>query len=64
MTERYFQTDIDIQSLVAEAKRLLAEAELLPAGRSRDLLMEQARDAIVSAKLVGWANSAGLQPPR
>ena len=64
MFERRIQTNIDVQSLIAEAKQLLAEAEQLPLGRRRDLLMERAREAMISANLQGWANSAGLQPPR
>ena len=64
MFERRIQTNIDVQNLIAEAKQLLAEAELLPLGRQRDLLMERAREAMISANLQGCANSAGLQPPR
>jgi hypothetical protein len=46
------------------AERLRAEADKLPPGETRDLLLRKARQADTAAHVDDWLNSPGLQPPR
>jgi hypothetical protein len=55
-------TELD-ERLVAEAKRLRAEAENLPPGRERDHLLRQARQTDAAAHMNDWVSSPGLRPP-
>jgi hypothetical protein len=47
-----------------EAERLRAEADELPPGETRDLLLRKARQADTAAHVDDWLNSPGLQPPK
>jgi hypothetical protein len=46
-----------------EAKRLRAEAKLLPPGAARDQMIRRARQAEIAAHMNEWLNSPGLRPP-
>jgi hypothetical protein len=47
-----------------EAKHLRAEAEKLPHGREKELLLRKARQADTAAKVVKWVASPGLERPK
>jgi len=49
--------------LADEAKRLRAEAKLLPPGAVRDALMRKARQVETGSHMSDWLRSPGLQPP-
>ncbi len=49
--------------LVAEATRLRAKADGLPAGHDRDDTLQRAQEIETTAQLSGWLTSPGLQPP-
>ena len=49
--------------LAQEAKRLRAEAKLLPAGAKRDDLIRKARQAEIGSHVSEWLSSPGLRPP-
>jgi hypothetical protein len=49
--------------LAQEAKRLRAEAKLLPAGAKRDDLIRKARQAETGSHMSEWLSSPGLQTP-
>lgn len=51
------------EHLVQEAERARAEAEVLPPGAERDLLMQKARRAETAAHIYEWLDSPGLRPP-
>lgn len=46
-----------------EAQQLRREAEILPAGRARDGLLERASRLELSATVHGWISSPGLRCP-
>jgi hypothetical protein len=50
--------------LEREAARLCTEAEKLPHGHERDLLVRKARKAEAAADVNEWLSSSGLQGPR
>jgi hypothetical protein len=50
--------------LEQEAARLRAEAEKLPHGQERDLLVRKARQAETAVDVNEWLSSSGLQGPR
>jgi len=50
--------------LSQEAERLRAEADKLPPGETRDLLLRKARQADTATHVDDWLNSPGLQPPK
>jgi len=50
--------------LSEEAKRLRAEAKLLPPGAARDEMIRKARRAETASHITEWLTSPGLQPPR
>jgi hypothetical protein len=65
MDRRLFnQTQSLEERLADEAKRLRAEAKLLPAGAARDDLIRKARQAETGSHMSEWLRSPGLQPPR
>jgi hypothetical protein len=49
--------------LAEEAKRLRAEAKLLPPGALRDELIRRARHAETGSHMTEWLTSPGLRPP-
>ena len=60
---RIRQTQTLEARLAEEAKRLRAEAKLLPPGAVRDKLIRKARQAESSSHMTGWLTSPGLRPP-
>jgi hypothetical protein len=64
MERRHFkQTKSLEERLSEEAKRLRAEAKLLPPGTERDALIRKARQAETASRMNEWLTSPGLQPP-
>ena len=65
MPRRRFASQV--QSLEArlseEAKRLRAEAKLLPPGAVRDEMIRRARRAEIASHINEWLTSPGLRPP-
>jgi hypothetical protein len=51
------------ERLSEEAKRLRAEAKLLPPGAERDELVRKARQAETDSRIKQLITSPGLQPP-
>jgi hypothetical protein len=51
------------ERLAEEAKRLRAEAKLLPPGTERDALIRKARQAETGSHMSEWLRSTVLQPP-
>jgi hypothetical protein len=51
------------ERLAEEAKRLRAEARLMPPGAQRDELLRKARQAETGSHMSEWLRSPGLQPP-
>jgi hypothetical protein len=49
--------------LSEHAKRLRAEAKLLPPGAARDDIIRRARRAETAATINEWLTSPGLRPP-
>jgi hypothetical protein len=69
MSEHRRHRSSDDQSTVQErvsawAAQLRAQAAQLPPGPKRDGLLMKAREADMSARINGWINSRGLQPPK
>ena len=60
---RFKQTQSVEERLSEEAKRLRAEAKLLPPGTQRDVLIGKARQAETASRMNEWLTSPGLQPP-
>ena len=52
------------ERLAEEAKRLRAEAKLLPPGARREELIRSARQAETGSRISEWLSSPGLQPPK
>ena len=50
------------ERLAEEAKRLRAEAKLLPPGARRDEMIRKARQAETGSHISEWLQSPGLQP--
>lgn len=50
--------------LVDRAELLRRDAEKMPVGVERDKVLKQARQIETEARVEGWANSTGLQPPK
>jgi hypothetical protein len=64
MLHRLFKQPQSLKaSLSEEAKRLRAEAELLPPGAVRDEMIRRARQAEIASHLDEWLTSPGLRPP-
>jgi hypothetical protein len=51
------------ERLSEEAKRLRAEAKLLPPGAARDEMIRKARRAELASHMNAWLISPGLRPP-
>jgi hypothetical protein len=51
------------ERLSEEAKRLRAEAKLLPPGARRDEMIRKARQAETASHINEWLTSPGLRPP-
>nr|WP_082757425.1 MULTISPECIES: hypothetical protein [Afipia] len=65
MERRRFKQTVSLElRLAEEAKRLRAEAKLLPPGAAREALLRRARQAETGAHLSEWLRSPGLQPPK
>ena len=61
---RHFkQTQSLEERLSEEAKRLRAEAKMLPPGVVRDEMIRKARQAEMASHLNEWLTSPGLRPP-
>jgi hypothetical protein len=63
MLHRRFKQAPSPEALSEEAKRLRAEAKLLPPGAAREEMIRRARQAEIAAHLDEWLTSPGLQPP-
>jgi hypothetical protein len=64
MKRRRFQQNMSLEDRLAdEAKRLHAQADLLPPGVQRDAIERKARQAETGAHLSDWLRSPGLRPP-
>jgi hypothetical protein len=51
------------ERLAEEAKRLRAEAKLLPPGAGREQTIRKARQAETGSRISEWLRSPGLRPP-
>ena len=60
---RFNQTQLLEERLAEEAKRLRAEAKLLPPGAIRDEMIRRARQAETGSHMSEWLRSPGLRPP-
>ena len=61
---RFNQTQSLEERLAEEAKRLRAEAKLLPPGAARDEMIRKARQAETGSHMTEWLTSSGLQAPK
>jgi hypothetical protein len=61
---RFKQTQSLEERLAEEAKRLRAEAKLLPPGAARDEMIRKARQAETGSHMTEWLTSSGLQAPK
>jgi hypothetical protein len=60
---RFNRTQSLEERLAEEAKRLRAEAKLLPPGAMRDEMIRRARQAETGSHMSDWLRSPGLRPP-
>ena len=60
---RFDQTQSLEQRLAEEAKRLRAEAKLLPPGARREETIRKAPQAETGSHISEWLQSPGLRPP-
>ena len=60
---RFKQAQSAEARLSEEAKRLRAEAKLLPPGAAGDEMIRRARRAEIAAHINEWLASPGLRPP-
>jgi hypothetical protein len=60
---RFKQTRLLEERLSEEAKRLRAEAKLLPPGAARDEMIRKARRAETASHMDEWLTSPGLRSP-
>ena len=51
------------ERLTADAKRLREQAERLPPGRERDILLRKAKQDDTASHIFEWLNSPGLKAP-
>jgi hypothetical protein len=63
LRRRFEQTQSLEARLLEQAKRLRAEAKLLPPGAARDDIIRRARRAETAAHINEWLTSPGLRPP-
>lgn len=61
--ERRKNTQTFEERLAEEAQFFRREAEKLPPGTPRELLLRRARQAETASQISGWLKSPGLQPP-
>jgi len=52
------------ERLTEEARRYRVEAESLPPGRDRDVLLMRVRQTETALRMTAWLQSPGLQPPK
>jgi hypothetical protein len=52
------------ERLAEEAQRLKDEAERIPHGTARELLLRRARQAETASHMDGWLSSQELRPPK
>ena len=64
MQSRQFQNQSLEERLAEKAKRLRAEAKLLPPGARREELIRRARQAETGSRISEWLSSPGLEPPK
>jgi len=64
MRDRFKQTESLEQRLTEEARRLRAQAELLPPGAVRDAALRKARQTETACHMNEWLTSPGLQTPK
>jgi hypothetical protein len=60
---RFNQTESLEERLAEEARRLRAEAKLLPPGARRGETIRRARQAETGSHMSEWLRSPGLRPP-
>jgi hypothetical protein len=64
MQRRHFRQNQPLEERLAEeAKRLRAEAKLLPPGARRENLIRRARQAETGSRISEWLSSPGLKAP-
>jgi hypothetical protein len=64
MQRRHFKHTLSFEERLAEeAKRLRAEARLLPPSALRDVLIRKARQLEIGARMNEWLSSPGLKAP-
>lgn len=64
MQRRHFKNTLSFPDhLDQEAERLRAEAEKLPHGIERDMVLRKARQAETASHINEWLTSPGLRPP-
>jgi hypothetical protein len=64
MPRRRFEQTQSLEARPSEeAKRLQAEAKLLPPGAVRDEMIRRARQAEMASHINEWLTSPGLRPP-
>jgi hypothetical protein len=64
MQHRRFKQAQSLEArLSKEARRLRAEAKLLPPGAQRDEMIRKARQAEIASHMNEWLTSPGLRPP-
>jgi hypothetical protein len=64
MQRRRFKQSKSLEErLSEEAKRLRAEAKLLPPGAVRDEMIRKAQQAETGSRINEWLTSPGLRPP-
>jgi hypothetical protein len=64
MQRRRFKNTLSFpERLDREAERLRTEAEKLPHGSERDMLLRKARQAETASHVNEWLSSPGLRPP-
>jgi hypothetical protein len=64
LRRRFKQTQSLEERLSKEAKRLRAEARLLPPGAAREEMIRKARQAEIASHMNELFTSPGLQPPK
>jgi hypothetical protein len=60
---RFKQTQSLEERLAQEAERLREQAQKLPHGPEREILLRKARQAETGSHMSEWLRSPGLQPP-
>jgi hypothetical protein len=60
---RFNQSQSLEERLAEEAKRLRAEAKMLPPGAIREEMIRKARQAETGSHMSEWLRSPGLRPP-